>query len=119
MVYSLSLYCFFHISLVRTPKTISSTLKKIQQSKATHKILPNKNPELINSSDTSQYDNLIFIGNPAIPARMNIYKLSRRLNNGTNPTIKNRDSIESKRNNHERLTKKNIDNIAGKVPNAN
>lgn len=101
------------------PKTISSTLKKTQQSKVIHKILLNKNPELINSSDTSQKANLIFIGNPVAPTRINIYKLSRRLNNGTNPTIKNRDSIESKRNTHERLTKKIMDNITGKVPNAN
>ena len=101
MVYSLSLYCFFHISLVRTPKTISSTLKKTQHSKAIHKILPNKNPELINSSDTSQYDNLIFIGRPAIPTRMNIYKLSLLLNTGTIPTIINNDKTQSIRINQD------------------
>lgn len=84
-----------------TPKTISSTLKKTQQSKATHKILPNKNPELINSSDTSQYDDLMFIGSPAIPTRMNIYKLSLLLNTGTTPTIINNDKTQNRRINHD------------------
>lgn len=84
-----------------TPKTISSTLKKTQQSKAIHNILPNKNPELINSSDTSQYDNLMFIGNPAIPTRMNIYKLSLLLNTGTAPTIINNDKTQNRRSNHD------------------
>lgn len=82
LIYNLILYCFFHINLVTTPKTISSTLKKTQQSKAIYKILPTKNPELINSSDTSQYDNLTFIGNPAVPTKINIHKLSRLLNIG-------------------------------------
>lgn len=83
------------------PNTISSTLKKTQQSIAPHKISPTKNPELINSSDTSQYDNLIFIGSPAMPTRMNIYKLSLLLNIGTIPTIMNNDKIQNRRINHD------------------
>ena len=105
------------MSLVRIPKTISSTLKKTQQSNATHKILPIKNPELINSSDTSQYDNLIFIGKPAIPTKINIYKLSLLLNTGTIPTIINNDKTQSRRINQDWFTRKPIDNIAGKAPN--
>lgn len=73
---------------------------------------------MINSSDTSQYDNLIFIGSPAIPTRMNMYKLSLLLNTGTTPTIINNDKTQSRRVNHDWFTRKPTDNIAGKTPNA-
>ena len=91
--------------------------KKTKQSITAHKMSPIKKPKLMISSDTNQYENLMFIGVPDIATKINIYKFSRFLNIGTTPIITNIDITQTTKTHQILVIIKTTDKIAGTAPN--